>query len=457
MAQYIDRFSDTFLLDSYTGKGGYLTGQYLIPHKRELPEDVAERAAYSVYPNYVADIVGTYSGYLWKQTPARESGDGYAAFVANADGAGHGLDYVLQNHQILAMVLGTVWLIVDRAPLIPQTRAQQPAPYLAMRLPGQVVKYELDGQGRLDAITFREVVQMGDIMPWNGTSIMQAMLNWLGKVQYRTYTKEGWKISADMAGRMVVAQGEHKLGRVPVVRLNSVAPLLPTQLRADPWAFAAIQLNWSLYNIESEKRTLFRKQTFSLLTIPVADVDEAERLRDLTIGTDNALSYNPAGGGKPDYIAPPDGPMNLYLQDAATTVTAIYKAANLEFISGVASSGVALGFQFQKANSSMGLMAGQCEAAEREIEAIIAAWNGEQPGNVTYPRDFNLTDLASDLKTALDAVTLDISPTFNAELKKRTARKVLGHGVPTATLNIIDDEITAAGDPYGDRLAQQAG
>ena len=457
LRQQVDRTSDTFLMDCYTGKGGFLTGQYLIPHLREDTDTLNERAAYSVYTNYVADVVQTYSGYLWKKSPSRETGDGYAAFSANADGLGNSLDYVMQNQQLLAMVLGTVWLIVDRAPVLPQNKAQQPLPYIAMRMPTQVVSYSIDGLGQLNSITFREVVQEGDISPWFGLSVIQSMMAMIGKQQFRHYDRQGWKISLDQAGRLPIAQGEHKLGRVPVVRLNSTVPLLPTQQRADPCAFGTCQLNWNLYNLESEKRTLFRKQTFSILTIPVKDSQEAEQLKNMTIGTDNALTYNPEGGGKPAYIAPADGPITQYMNDIEKAVVAIYKSANLEFISGVASSGTALSFQFQKANARMGVVAGQCEGAEREIAQIVAAWNGEQTGHIAYSRDFNLTDLATDLKTAMDAKTMDISETFNKELDKRTARQVLGHGVTAAVMNTIDGEIEAGGDPYGDRLAQEAG
>jgi len=458
LPQFVDRYSDTFLLDCYTGRGGYLTGAYLIPHEREMQDDLNRRAAYSIYPNYVADVVGTYSGYLWKRQPARESGDGYTAFCANADGQGHSLDYVLQNNQLLAMVLGSVWLIVDRAPIVPQTKAQQPKPYIVMRLPSQVAHYKLDGNGVLESITFREASEGIETTPSFGLAMLQSLssLVGLGKTQYRTFTRMGWKISLDAGGMLVIAQGEHGLGRVPVVRLNSTVPLLPAQMRADPWAFGISQLNWSLYNQESEKRTLFRKQTFSILTIPVADTDEAEKLRDLTIGTDNALTYNPAGGGKPGYVAPADGPIQQYREDSNETIVRIYKAANLEFVAGVASSGTALSFQFQKANATMGAMAVQAEAAEREISQIVAAWEGEQPGNIAYPRDFNLTDLAADLKVAMEAKTMGISPTFDRELKKRTARQVLGHGVPAKTIGIIDGEIDVGQDPYGDRLAAQA-
>lgn len=464
MAWTINRCSDTFLLDSYTGKGGYLTGDYLVPHAREDGEALKERGAVAIYPNYTADIVNTYQGYLWKKTPSRDAGDGYNRFLRNADGAGNSLDYCLSGWQTLSMIVGTVWIIVDRPQGQPPTRAQQPAPYVALRMPGQVVDCRWDAFGVLESITFVEsdMASASALAPAGGPpqTWLGSLVSWAGlggERRYRHFDRQGWRVSLDAAGKAVLAQGGHGLGLVPVVPLHSSRLLLPGQTRADPWAFGTIQLNWGLYNQVSEKRTLFRKQAFSLLTIPVVDDADAERLKDLTLGTDNALTYNPQGGGQPAYISPQDGPVKNYQADNADLVVQIYKQANLEFIAGVAASGVSLSFQFQKANASMGGLAEQGESCEQGIMRIVSAWEGEQPGRLAYNREFSLADLKTDLAAALDATNLQVSPTFEKELKKKVARSYLGRDASPQTLAEIDAEIDASGDPYGDRLAQQAG
>lgn len=454
----VDRYTDPFLIDCYTGKGGYLTGRYLLPHKREEDDKFDRRAGLAIYPNYTRKVVDIFSGFLWKKPPTRESADSYTRFLPNADGCGHGLDYCLQTWQLLAMLLGTSYILVDRASVQAQTRADQPDPYVALRLPGQVVRSRIEPNGVLSSITFREQDGVNTVtLPFGSTGIQPAQYS-LGKQVYRTYRTDGWMLSEDFEGKKIIAQGEYSLGRVPVVRLHSTLPLLTTQLRADPWAFDLCQLNWDLYNQRSEMRELFRDQTFSILTLPVSSEDEAQRLANLKIGTDNALTYNPAGGGRPGYVAPPPDPISLYLDAIAKTVEMIYQQANLEFVGGVQRTGVALAFQFQQANQQLGIMSSLLESAEQEIAQLVAAWNGETAvGKVTYPRDFNLTDLAAELETAVEAMSLRISPTFDQELKMRIARNVLGHGVTSATLQAIDDEIHAQDDPYKDRIAQEAG
>lgn len=434
----IDRTSDQFLLDAYSGQGGFASGDYLIAHPREGAEKLKRRKALAVYPNYVRKIVDVMMGFLWRQAPAREVDDLYNQFASNADGAGMSLDNALFMYQRLAMILGTVYLIVDKPRTQGQTMSDQAMPYLALRLPGQLVAESQDAAGGWLSVTFAE--SLG------------------GDTVYRTFTPSGWRLSRDKAGTDLIEQGDYALGRVPVVRLHIAKPLNPTDSRSQSWVYDLAGLNWDLFNLRSELRELFRAQTFAILALPVNGDAEREKLRDLTIGTDNALAYNPAGGGEPKYIAPPPDPVSLYMQQIAATVEDIYRVANLEFVGGVQQSGVALAFHFQEANAALRGMAEMCEAGEKAIASLVYQWQGREfTGTIAYPNDFNLSDLQQAIGTALDAVTLGMGPAFDKAIKKRLAKQILGNDVSPGTMTAIDEEIDAQGDVYGDRLAQQAG
>jgi len=432
----IDRTSDQFLLDAYTGKGGFANGEYLLPHPRETPEKLALRKQLAVYPNYVRKITDVYMGFLWKQAPSREVDDLYSQFMANADGAGSSLDRVLFTYQRLALILGTVYVIVDKAAIDAQTRAQEPLPYLALRLPDQLVAEEKDGTGSWLSVTFAEK---------------------RGKDQvFRTFTRDGWILSEDKDGSGVIDSGVYSFGMVPVVPLHSAQPLNPTDSRASSFTYDLANLNWDLYNARSELRELFRAQTFAILTLPVNDDREREALKDLTISTENALTYNPTGGGRPEYIAPPPDPIQLYEESIARTVENIYKVANLEFVGGVQQSGVALSFHFQEANSTLRGIAERCEQAENHIARLVAAWMGREfNGHIAYATDFNISDLKEEIAVAMDSVNLNMGAEFDRAIKKRLARKILANDTAPSVMNAIDDEIDAAGDTYGDRLQQQ--
>lgn len=446
----INRTADAFLLDAYTGLGGYASGDYLLKFPRESTAKYQYRKDSAVYPNLVGKIVDVYSGFLWRQTPSREAGDGYAAFTADADGLGHSLDYLLSSYQLLAMLLGTVYVIVDKSPAPAATRADEAMPYLTLRTPGQLVRGTIDAVGNLTQITFSESAGGTLVGVGSGTAA-------IGKTQYRTYTKDGWAIHEDIDGQGIVAQGAHALGRIPVVPLHSAKPLLPTHLRAKGWAYDIAQLNYDLYQQRSRITSIFADQAFSILALPARDQTERERLTSLNLGTGNGLTYDPEGGGKPDFLAPPDGPAKTQMEWYAKTIEDIYRQANLEFVGGVQQSGVALSFHFQEANSALTGMADLCEQAERDIAQLVHAWQGQAfDGHIAYPKDFNLTDLAQALAQAMDAVNLGLGPEFDKALKKRLAHQMLGSDTAPSVLAAIDREIDAQGDVYGDRAAQMA-
>lgn len=437
----IDRTSDQFLLDAYNGTGGFANGAYLQNHRRESSEKFAERKALATYPNFCRKIVDVMMGFLWRQTPAREVDDLYAAFQNNADGVGGKLDTQLFICQRLAMLLGTVYVVVDKPQTQGSTRATEALPYLVVRLPSQLVAESKNRMGEWDSVTFAEM---------DGT-----------KTLYRSYTTTNWRLCRDIEGLDVLAEGAYfadgrTLGRVPVVKYHISKPLLPTASCSKSWFADVAALNWAIFNRESELTEILRNQTFSILTFPINDPADAQGLSTLTVGTENALTFNPAGGGKPDFIAPLEHPVSSYMKKIDALVDTIYRMANLEFIGSVQPSGEALKYHFDETNSSLGGMAEMGEAAEIAIAQLVYAWQGQIfDGNIAYPPEFNLTDLTSAISIALDSVPLNMGAGFDRAIKKRLAKQILGNDTAAQTMATIDAEIDAMGDVYGDRIAKQ--
>lgn len=434
----VDRECDDFLLDAYTGKNGFADGSYLVAHPRESDTKYDNRQELAVYPNFCRKISDIYLGFLWKRTPSRETDDLYVQFSGNADGRGGSIDKCMMTYQRLALILGTIYLIVDKPAVQARTRADERLPYLAPRLPRQLVMEEKDAVGDWERVVFSETVK--------------------NTTQYRIFTRDEWILAANQDGTDIIAQGVHGLGMVPVVKLHIAEPLNPTDTRGQGFFYDLAQLNWDLFNVRSELRELFRAQTFSILALPTLDSAEREKLAGMTISTENALCYNPSGGGQPTFIAPPDGPVKLYMEQVAAIVEDIYRVANLEFVGGVQQSGVALAFHFQEANSSMQSMAQLCEQAENEVARLVYGWMGREfDGSIIYNSDFNLTDLATNLQQAMDAVSLGMGDEFDKALKKQIAHGILGNDVSPSVMQSIDDDIDAMGDEYGDRIRREAG
>ena len=436
---YIDKSSDKFLLDAYNGTGGFKFGYYLVPHGREDEDDFKTRQTLAIYPNYCRKLVGVLMGFLTKDAPSREDmSDLYAQFVSNADGQGKELDAVLFVYQRLAMILGTVYIIVDKPTTQGDTKATEAMPYLAMRKRNQLVHECKDACGVWDSVTFCEEVS--------------------GKTQYRTFTKTGWQITEHENGSGVLSQGTYNLGEVPVVPLHIAEPLEPTDSECTSFYYDIAQRVWELYNVLSEMRDQERQQAFAILTMPYTDPSELEKLKDITIGTKNGLPYNANGGGQPAFIAPPPDPLQHFTARIESIKADIFSLASLEFIGNVQPSGEALSWHFTQTNSALNSMAKGFENAENHICRLVHKWQGQTPqGKISYPNNFNIADVKKALEIAMDSINLNLGPVFNRTVKKLAARQVLQNDVSAQTLADIEADIDANGDIYGDRLQQQAG
>ena len=414
-----------FLLDSYTGLGGFEDGSYLIKYPRETEEKFKRRKELAVYPNFVRKIVDTYIAHIFKDPPVRETTKEYALFIENTDRNGTYIDDFMRKVAKLSLIFGTVFVIVDKPKGRAKTRAEELEksllPYATIRLPSQVEYVEIDKFGRLTKIVFKE------------------------QDKYRILDGTTWRISKDKKGLSAIESGEHNLNAVPVVPVSWTEPILPEDLFVPPFILDIARLNFDLYNAISELREILRNITFPVLTLPIKDEGTAKELKDLTIGTENFIPYNPEGGGKPDFIAPPPEPAKVYLEYINFLIEQIYKSVNLEFSLGAQTqkSGVALEFEFQQVNSLMAGIALNLEKAEYKIAELVAKWHGKEKfeGSISYNKDFSFKDIERELKIAMDAIALDLGRTFEAEMKKKLARDLLGDYLEEKTLERIDKEI----------------
>lgn len=404
--------------DAYTGLGGFQDGSYLVRYPRETDEKYKRRQQLAFYPNFPKKIVETFASHIFKKPPQRQiESKAYLEFIQNTDKNGTYIDDFMRKLCKLSLVFGTVFVIVDKPQGSALTVAQEKelglSPYITVRLPTQVKELEIDIYGRLTKIVFQEELFL------------------------RTFTQNSWEVKSIKTNE--VYTGEHALGTIPVVAVSWADPLLPTEIFAPPFIHEIAYASKDLYNAISELREILRSTTFPILTLPTK-----QPVGDITVGTENFIAYDPEGGGKPDFIAPPPDPAKIYMEYIQLLIEQIYKLANLEFVMGTSQqkSGVALEFEFQDLNSMLSGIAMNLEQAEYKIAELVARWSGEEgfKGTISYEKDFSYRDIERDLKIAIDALSLQISQTFDSELKKRLARALL----PDADEHImerIDNEI----------------
>ena len=408
--------------DAYTGLGGFETGEYLVKYPRETEEKYERRKKLAVYPNYIKKIVDTYVGALFRVEPVRDFGTNteYEEFCKNVDLRGTDIDDFMRNIAKLTLIYGTVFVIVDKPRANVLTRAHEKeakiSPYATIRLPTQVQNIEIDEYGRIQKIVFREVETVREFYPGS------------------------WRVKT----RNEVIEGNFPFDEIPIVAVSWTDPILPGDPIVPPFIYDMARIAKDLYNAISELREILRNATFPILTLPVPDATIAEKMREIVIGTENFIAYYPEKGGKVDFIAPPETPAKVYLEYIQLLIDTLYSLANLEMVKGTQTqkSGVALEFEFQNLNNLLSQIAQNLEQAEYQIANFVARWHGKKgfEGSIIYEKDFSYRDVERELKKAFDALSLNISQTFDIELKKYIARLLLNE-VDEKTLRTIQNEI----------------
>ncbi|MGE9900501.1 hypothetical protein [Mitsuokella multacida] len=430
----------SLLHDAYFGSGGFATGAYLTRHKRESEEDYRFRCENAYYLNYFAPIVNALVDPIFKRKPQRDYkssvDDVLRDFLQDVDGGGTSIDTFMKRAAITAKVYGVSFIVVDMAQdnnarNMAELRRNRAYPYLRILLPYEINgsnNYGIDQSGNLTYIEFREVSGISE-----GTV----------KYQYCRYARDGWRKTGD---DLAAAQGSYNLGRVPVIPLFSRLLEQKTMLpNPDMMPIAAVAK--AIYNNCSWLGEILRNQTFPLLTIPSLDAKE------MTIGNNNALGYSPDSSHQPDFIAPPSDPASILQAQIASLIQEMYRMASLSFMQSSSSaekvSGVARQWEFERTNQQLANFARSISKAEEAVMNVFARYlNTDIDYTVTYPDDFGITDVESELKQAQEVLDLGLTDVLRIDVLK----KVITAYLPNAGADRTDELVKSAEKEEQDRI-----
>jgi len=339
-------FRPTVTYDS-TGAALSIGSTYLVRYPRESDDKFARRNELAVYASPLAQHAARFCGYLAERTPVRDLPHQlYKAIEADADGRGNSLDVFLQDFMIQAKARGSMFLLVDMPKRLPSTLAAQiatrSAPFLTSIFPEIVTDYEIGQDGRLTEVSFT-----GTFTDDDGKN---KDCEW-------TFTTSKWE-AKDKEG-ILLGSGDISIGRCPVLLFVETGDY-PCFGSFSPIA----DLSRDLFNLNSELREILRAQTFSLLTMQVAEGStneqklESAKVIGQTIGTSNLMVHS---GQTPAFIAPPSGPADTY-------ITVIDKLRQLIDDIGLAvaspnqqESGISMQMRFHSINAALARFAERME------------------------------------------------------------------------------------------------
>lgn len=467
-----------FLIDAYTGTGGFAgkvkqpatsylgwaaqayaddvvkdvggvdVNSYLDRYPREDETKFERRRAVAHYPNYVEAVADGLLSFVLKRPLHRDkTPPGIVDWMANADGTGKSWDRIFEDVIVpRSALLGYTPCLVDapRAPGPEQvTRAQSEAqgvrPKAIPLFPANLLDWQCDDSGvfewaklRLDYTRRPEPlgpkVREERYQIWERDKVTIYVVSKAEGEQERVGPKE--EIS-------------HDLGRVPLVIFRH-KPCPDDPVRGSGMVDGIAPEVRRLFNLLSELDEHLRQQVFALLQVPFTGKTPPS---ELIGGTDNAVGLPAESKHEYKFLAPPGTVAETYEKRIEKTVEEIYRVARVDYDKGgkQVSSGVSKAYEFEQTNRRLGDFSKQLAHAEVEVYKVLAPILGVsesavESATVTAPTDFRVEDLATEIKNALDAISLDLTATAEMWLKKRAVEKLLPN-LPESEREVIFQEL----------------
>ena len=355
-------------IDSYTGGGGFLNGEYIIPHPRE--EDVSARRKLAYYTNSVRGMVQSLTAPVFGDKITRVHDTMlYQSFCDNADRRGTSLSDWLRNVANYDALLGNTFIIMDNAPTPPDTIGEaiesRAYPYLYYKLPNEVQDVVLDPHGGVSSITFK---------------LDSRKIGGVSRNVYRTIENgfvRDWYAVRD--GRAYVGDPVKNVSARVIMTGSEVMPIPP---------FGAIaQTAKAIYNLDSQQLDATGTQAFSILQVPSKEPESS-----IVIGLKNVLYVDPESVRDAKYISPDAQVLqhiNEYSKSVVDAMTAAAVNVGVRVNSGAYKSGTAIMVDSSPAYAVLSCTSEKFERIENRIHDMFNSMTGIlDKTTVTYSKDY---------------------------------------------------------------------
>jgi hypothetical protein len=229
---------------------------------------------------------------------------------------------------------------------------------------------------------------------------------------------------------------------------RALTPFVGRSVLGDP------QLYIDLYNCVSEVRELLRKQTFTILNVPIGDspggVQREQQLIGQQSGTGNVLFTTNSA----QMLSPDNSNVTSYHEHMDRLTRIIYRLAVLPWDgdSRVAESAESRKVKRADLDAVLSGYADELQRVDLFVTDLVyrayygqsaaQTWQARDQMTIRWPDTFDTPDLETVTKQFAEALALDLGPTASGEIRKRAARMVLPD-TDEAVMDAIDADITA--------------
>jgi hypothetical protein len=381
-----DEWNDTstFLWTSYVGGRPYHEATdppFLDKYPRELQTVFTARQQRAYLMNYFASIIDAYVASVFQRDPVRtgaeESTDlspGMQEFIEDATGEGTHLNEFSRDVATFTLAAQRAFVGVDI------NVAGNPYAYLIH--PANLLDFSEDEDGLLLWAIVAEQITTDD----------DPYLERVEETRYRLWLPSE-SVLFDEQG-VEIDRATNGAGIVPIIGVPGEAVRLPV--------YDIALINKRIYNLCSQLDEILINVTF-----PQLYIQSGEEIQDVTgeaispdvspiaVGTSRILELPTESSMPPGFLAPPDGPAKLHIEERQMLADAIRSLAGLERRDPDAiapQSGVAKAYDFRETNERLVSLAQVVEEFEMELFALLGDYGIAGEVNVAYNKEFQVKD-----------------------------------------------------------------
>jgi len=422
---------------------GYYAGLFRWP--AESAKKYLIRVAMTPYTPYARRIVNTFVNYLTRETPERKGDEAYRDLYSDVNMRGMDMTAFVRHCLTMQRVLGEFNVLIDMPAIkaTPVSRYEEVSrgirPYAVALMPQNIVDWSVGANNRYEWVLVET--------SWMVSSV--ALEKPYVHTRRTYYDAEVWQVyDKDQRGKWeLIESGQHPCGEVPVARITTsdfdFNPETP-----ESWFYDLADMNREIYNLDSIDVENFQNQTHGQLILP-ADAEMNADAQGRRASASEAWTETPEENGISRYIQTTGIEHTSVKDKVSDRREEMFRLAGLyhRVQTRQVETADAKKWDHEEMNQFLAAFAETAEATEKEIVRIAGLWRGIKNAtvDVTYKKDYSISDLESMVAAVLDLNTIGFaSETGRKEALKRIYVALIGDHVDDATMNKIRNEIDAS-------------
>lgn len=429
---------------------------YLVAYHGEDMDSYRDRLRNCSYSNPVAKVVDVSNGLLLQDAPIYERiPDQLTSWLPIST-----LDRLPMQSHIQAtakrgQIVGFSGSFVDMPALAANNYLESVQlgllPYVLSFYPQDITDWDIGADGKLTAakiVTVHEHKRQSllDEKAWEEHILLLYPDRW---ERYRLLLKEPDGSGNDVAAFLTPWDkpdtGPNPFGEVPLIFFAWDDGLGGLVRWGMPQIFNIAKIAWRMFNEGSELTSVLRGQTFSTLVLPQNEGNAVKGNQPVGIG--GAIREPIKARGIIRYVAPPSGPAQAYETRLANEREQIHSIAGIDSGSGKYSeTAEAMRIRFQQ--TEMMLVNASARLGQHELKLLRLAGRGGfrlpeatlERMNLARSESFDVDRYANQLDEAIKAMDMPWPKSVLKALLKRTTRSILPN-VTQKDLQDMDREI----------------